>query len=152
MVGDGLNDIPCLQEACIGVSINAKSQLNIQASDIIMLSQNLYKIPTLVKLINRGNTFIKINLLWAFAYNLSIMPIVAGLFYSYGVTVSPVWSSVAMSCSSILVVGFSHLLALFRYDYEPASVDQQAEVVQNEDESMGQRTERALNRYDTMEE
>ena len=116
MVGDGLNDIPCLQEAAIGVSINAKSELNISASDVIMLSENLYKILTMVKLLERGNIFININLFWAFMYNLTIMPIVAGLFYGYDLTISAVWSSVAMSCSSILVVGFSHILALFEYD------------------------------------
>ena len=65
MVGDGLNDIPCLQEAAIGVSINAKSELNINASDIIMLSENLFKILAMVKLLERGNTFININLFWA---------------------------------------------------------------------------------------
>lgn len=119
MVGDGLNDIPCLQEAAIGVSINAKSELNINASDIIMLSENLYKILAMVKLLERGNTFININLFWAFLYNITIMPVVAGVFYSYDITISPVWSSVAMSCSSILVVGFSHIMALFNYDDSP---------------------------------
>jgi cation transport ATPase len=44
------------------------------------------------------------------------MPIVAGLFYSFDITISPIWSSIAMSCSSILVVGFSHALSLFEYD------------------------------------
>jgi hypothetical protein len=44
------------------------------------------------------------------------MPIVAGLFYSFDITISPIWSSIAMSLSSILVVGFSHLLTLFTYD------------------------------------
>jgi cation transport ATPase len=44
------------------------------------------------------------------------MPIVAGLFYSFDLTISPIWSSIAMSLSSILVVGFSHLLTLFTYD------------------------------------
>ena len=119
MVGDGLNDIPCLQEAAIGVSINAKSELNINVSDIIMLSENLFKVLAMVKLLERGNTFININLFWAFIYNLTIMPIVAGLFYGYDITISPVWSSVAMSCSSILVVSFSHILSVFNYDEEP---------------------------------
>lgn len=112
----GLNDIPCLQEACIGISINAKSELNINVSDVILLSENLFKIVALVNLLNRGNQFININLFWAFLYNLTIMPVVAGLFYNFDVTISPIWSSIAMSCSSILVVGFSHALSLFEYD------------------------------------
>lgn len=85
-----------------------------------MLSENLYKIVALVNLLHRGNTFININLFWAFLYNLTIMPIVAGLFYGYGVTISPVWSSIAMSCSSILVVAFSHILSFFKYDEDPS--------------------------------
>ena len=46
------------------------------------------------------------------------MPIVAGVFYSYDITISPVMSSIAMSCSSIIVVVFSHMLSFFTYDNE----------------------------------
>jgi P-type Cu+ transporter len=60
--------------------------------------------------------FIKINLFWAFAYNIVIMPIVAGVFYHWDIFVSPVWSSIAMSGSSLIVVGFSHFLSFFHYD------------------------------------
>ena len=81
-----------------------------------MLSENLFKISALVRLLEKGNQFININLFWAFLYNLSIMPIVAGVFYGYNITISPIWSSIAMSCSSLIVVGFSHLLSLFDYD------------------------------------
>ena len=71
-----------------------------------------------MQLIKRGNQFININLFWAFAYNVIMMPIVAGVFYGYGITMSPVWSSLAMSCSSIIVVVFSHFLSFFKYNYE----------------------------------
>lgn len=84
-----------------------------------MLSENLYKIVAFVNLLTRGNQFININLFWAFLYNLTIMPIVAGLFYNYNITISPIWSSIAMSSSSILVVGFSHILSFLTYDEEP---------------------------------
>lgn len=46
------------------------------------------------------------------------MPVVAGLFYGFNFTISPIWSSVAMSCSSIIVVGFSHMLSFYEYDEE----------------------------------
>lgn len=81
-----------------------------------MLSENLYKIVTFVNLLKKGNRFIKLNLLWAFLYNLAMMPIVAGVFYSFDVTISPVWSSIAMSCSSIFVVAFSHTLSWCKFD------------------------------------
>lgn len=60
--------------------------------------------------------FIRLNLLWAFAYNIITMPIVAGVFYHWDIYVSPIWSCVAMSCSSLFVVAFSHLLVCFHYD------------------------------------
>ncbi|CAM6004692.1 unnamed protein product [Sphagnum balticum] len=106
----GLNDIPCLQEAGIGISINAKSELNINAADVIILNENLHKILALIRFLKRGNIFINLNLFWVFAYNIVIMPIVAGVFYHWDLSVSPVWSSIAMSCSSLFVVGFSHIL------------------------------------------
>jgi Cu+-exporting ATPase len=116
MIGDGLNDIPCLQEAAIGVSINAKSELNINAADVVVLDDNLYKILALIRMLKKGNLFININLFWAFSYNIVIMPIVAGVFYKWDFWVSPIWSSIAMSLSSIIVVSISHLLSFFKYD------------------------------------
>ena len=77
-----------------------------------------------VRLLERGNQFIKINLFWAFLYNIIMMPIVAGVFYNYNITISPIWSSIAMSCSSIMVVAFSHLLSLFNYDNESMKEDE----------------------------
>lgn len=56
------------------------------------------------------------NLFWSFAYNVAILPIVAGAFYGLDVYISPVWSSIAMSVSSLIVVLFSHLLVCFTYD------------------------------------
>ena len=112
----GLNDIPCLQEAGIGISINAKSELNINAADIIILSKNLYKILALIRFLKKGNLFINVNLFWAFAYNIMIMPIVAGVFYHWGIFISPIWSSISMSLSSIIVVSFSHMLECIHYD------------------------------------
>ena len=70
----------------------------------------------MIRFIKRGNLFIKLNLFWAFAYNIIIMPIVAGVFFPWDVYISPVWSAIAMSGSSLLVVGFSHLLSFFEYD------------------------------------
>jgi cation transport ATPase len=100
----------------IGVSINAKSELNINAADVVVLEENLYKILTLIRLLKKGNLFININLFWAFAYNIVIMPVVAGVFYNWDIWVSPIWSSIAMSLSSVIVVGISHMLSFFTFD------------------------------------
>lgn len=98
------------------MSINAKSELNINAADVVVLDDNLYKILALIRMLKKGNLFININLFWAFAYNIIIMPIVAGVFYKWDFWVSPIWSSIAMSLSSIIVVSISHLLSFFTYD------------------------------------
>ena len=116
MIGDGLNDIPCLQEAGIGMSINAKSELNINAADVVILSENLYKILAFIRFMKRGNTFININLFWAFLYNVVMLPMVSGALFPLNIYISPVWSAIAMSASSLIVVGFSNLLSLFEYD------------------------------------
>ena len=70
----------------------------------------------LVRFLRRGNLFVRLNLFWAFAYNIAAMPIVAGALFYWDIFLSPVWSSVAMSGSSLFVVGFSHLLSFFHYD------------------------------------
>lgn len=56
------------------------------------------------------------NLAWAFTYNILMMPATAGVFYPLGFYISPVWSSIAMSLSSIIVVAFAQLLMCFTYD------------------------------------
>jgi len=90
--------------------------LNINAADVVVLDENLFKILALIRLLKKGNLFININLFWAFGYNIIIMPIVAGVFYNWDIWVSPIWSSIAMSLSSIIVVSISHLLSFFTYD------------------------------------
>jgi hypothetical protein len=91
---------------------------------VVILSENLHKILALVRFLKRGNLFIRLNLFWAFAYNVVIMPITAGMLFPLDIFVSPVWSSIAMSCSSLLVVGFSHLLSCFSYDDSLSEVRQ----------------------------
>ena len=70
MIGDGLNDVLSLKEAGVGVSINAKSELNLMAADVIVLNENLWKIPILFNLMDLANKIVHINLFWAFAYNI----------------------------------------------------------------------------------
>ena len=90
--------------------------MNINAADVVVLEENLYKILALIRLLKKGNLFININLFWAFSYNIVIMPIVAGVFFKWNIWVSPIWSSIAMSLSSIIVVSISHLLSFFTFD------------------------------------
>jgi len=95
------------------VSINAKSELNLLASDVIILNENLWKVPSLIKLISLANTFIRINLFWAFVYNLFMIPVSAGLLYKFNFTVSPLISSAAMAGSSVVVVLCSNIMRFY---------------------------------------
>lgn len=110
MVGDGLNDILSLEEASLGVSINAKSELNLIASDIVILQENLWNIPVIFEIVRISRLFIYINLIWAFAYNFFMIPVAAGCFCSLGLKISPLFSTSAMSLSSVIVVLFSTLI------------------------------------------
>jgi len=118
MIGDGLNDILSIEEATVGVSINAKSRLNLLAADVVVLDENLWKIPILFKIVRTARTFIILNLIWAFVYNLFIIPVSAGVFYFNDFSISPAISSIAMSCSSIIVVVFSNFLRCVDFDLE----------------------------------
>ena len=111
-----MNDILSLKEAGVGVSINAKSQLNLNASDIIVLNENLWKIVSLFKLKQYSSFFIVFNLIWVFLYNLSMIPMAAGVGNSE-FQMSPFISSLSMSLSSILVVIFSNILRLINFDF-----------------------------------
>jgi len=116
MIGDGLNDVLSIQEAAVGVSINSKSELNIMASDVVALNENLWKIISLFNLSKNTRIFIWLNLSWAFAYNICVIPIAAGVLNNVGVMIPPFFSSLAMSASSLVVVLFSNLLRFIKFD------------------------------------
>lgn len=80
MIGDGMNDILSIKESGIGVSINAQSELNLIASDVVALNENLWTIPSVIKLLKYSKRFMIINLVWVFAYNIFILPVAAGVF------------------------------------------------------------------------
>ena len=98
------------------MSINAKSELNLNAADVIILSENLHKIVTIFKLLKKSNQFIYINLFWSFVYNIAMLPIVSGMLYPLNLTISPIWSSISMCISSLVVVIFSQFMLCFSYD------------------------------------
>ncbi len=118
MIGDGINDVLSLTEANYGISFNANSQLNLIASDIIFIKEDLRLILSLLKLSKLTFVFIWINIFWAFVYNIVMIPIVSGVFYKYSeFLMSPTISSLSMLCSSLLIIFTSNLLRLFNIDY-----------------------------------
>lgn len=119
MIGDGINDILSLSEADFGISFNANSQLNLIASDIIFIKNDLNLVPKLLKLSKWTHILLWTNLFWAFAYNLCMIPITAGVFYHFWkFDMSPTTSSLFMLGSSLLIILTSNILRFVNLNYK----------------------------------
>lgn len=104
MVGDGINDAPALADSHIGVSLHSATDIAFDASDIVLLDNNLESIPKLFQISKRTVKVIKQNLFWAFFYNICMIPIAAGILKPIGITMSPPVASIFMMMSSLTVV------------------------------------------------
>ena len=104
MVGDGINDAPSLVSADIGVSINKECNIASDASDVILISDNMDSIVNLFIISKKTFRIIKENLFWAFFYNLLMIPIALGALEFINIYMNPMWASLAMMASSITVI------------------------------------------------
>lgn len=106
MIGDGINDAPALSLADIGCAIGSGSDIAIESADIVLMKSDPMDVAKAVNLSRYTITNIKQNLFWAFCYNTICIPIAAGLLYAFGgPAMSPMLAGLAMSLSSVFVVG-----------------------------------------------
>lgn len=105
MCGDGINDALALINADVGVAISSGSDIAMDSADVILRSNDLLDVVNFIKLSKKTLANIKENLFWALIYNVIAIPIAAGLFYHQGLVLQPMIAALAMSCSSLFVVG-----------------------------------------------
>ena len=103
MCGDGINDSVSLVTADIGVAVGNGTDIAIDSSDVVLMKGNLDRINDLIHISKRTIRNIKQNLFWAFFYNICMIPIAIGIFSSFGITMNPMFASLAMTLSSITV-------------------------------------------------
>ena len=109
-IGDGINDAPSLTKSDVGVAIGTGTDVAIESGDVILINGDLLNAVASIQISKKTMSRVKLNLFWAFGYNVILIPVAAGLLIPYNIFFRPEFSAFAMALSSVTIITLSLLL------------------------------------------